>query len=712
MDETPVAQTRKQKRRRWLVVLLLPLLEMIPGRYPIRRASESWVLESDAGQWVQAVASLEIQGALRFDREVTQQLSRNLRLRIPAGTTLTVDAETRPMQRDAEQITVRPDRLALRSDQALTLIYRGVVVANSRRMYSEAVDGQVRLLAAGRYRVLTALLQLPRYRRIRSGPRRIWALPDDARVEATLQFHAGREIRMKQGELRLGAEGGRLTLRDGHFADGGWQAGQVSGGISLQENFRWKDTTLMLPVPAALEIRGDILRDAESPAVLATQLAIAVPGAGLQTRSQPQPASLHDWRLSAKLRLVLPPEDLRESTLEVEIQGRMDDLGLQVGRDELWIPRLDLAAVRPRLSWPRAGREIQISTAQALDIRGIRYTHRGRRDAFRLQDGRIRLSPLRADWVDKTLHLHTPALQLEAGRIQVDRRGQPLVMLDQQVTLTAQAARLIRLREGIQVEGGQVQGRAGRFQFQWDELSLLTTAAGFRFEGELHPPDLARFSGQLSLGAQTVLRHDGEGRVPSIDLLADAQSLMVEGSQDHLRVRLPALRLQMPLARLETVIAEALALNRDRIRQQTDRRGGVRLDLQELRSVTVAENALSVEVAGRGTYRGWVTIRNDFTAEVTARLVFPEAGALDEGTMGLDLFLDRINLDRFPTWIERRIPDWLDQPLIRHRLPMAELLPDLPEGIEVETLRLEAMEDIVQLLLSGSFRFEEPPGRD
>jgi len=220
--------SRKGRIGRWIVLVALTavLLENIPGTYVIDDAQDEFELDSWEGVGLLAVASASVEAELFFDRPTRHRISRNAEILVPADTRLTFQASMIPTVEEGEAVA-RPHDGDILSDRPLTFIYRGVTVARANRLRMREVDGEQKLQAVGRYRVLSALLTAHRYHRQKK-VRRDYQAPHTAKVDFTAEFHPDHTLEFGEGlTLRTGASPGTLRVRNAHFDQGEWVAGTL-----------------------------------------------------------------------------------------------------------------------------------------------------------------------------------------------------------------------------------------------------------------------------------------------------------------------------------------------------------------------------------------------------------------------------------------------------------------------------------------------------
>lgn len=223
-DRKPKPRKARWGRRTVLLAVLGFVLENIPGTYVIDEAQDEFDLDSYEGIGLLAVAAAEVDAELYFQEPALHRVSRNARIRVPADTRLTVSASMVPRV-EAGEVVARPDYGEIRSNRPLTFIYRGVTVARANVLRMRDTEEGPKLQAAGRYRVLSALLTAHRYHRQKE-VKRDYQPPATASMDFIARLHPEHELDFGQGlRLRTGPEPGTLRLEGARFEHGEWTAG-------------------------------------------------------------------------------------------------------------------------------------------------------------------------------------------------------------------------------------------------------------------------------------------------------------------------------------------------------------------------------------------------------------------------------------------------------------------------------------------------------
>lgn len=288
----PKASTKQSRLLRLSLLAVLGfVLQNFPGHYTLRRSSLNVNAERTEGIAVAGMASADVEAVLYFQDATLQRISRNAQLAIPAGSTLRIRARTVPvLDAEAGRVVVHPQDAVLLSDKPLTFVYRHVPLARSRELRSIPGDPNHRVRVHGRYRMLTALLNLHRYRRTRGGPRREWRPPTRADISFQGELLSGHSFVFSEKlQLRTTESPQHLRVDKLVFDQGRWTGGDIELHVQLEDLiYQTERDALRLP---RLDLTDPALRislsDGESPLHLHMPAPLEVSGLHW-TRTRPR----------------------------------------------------------------------------------------------------------------------------------------------------------------------------------------------------------------------------------------------------------------------------------------------------------------------------------------------------------------------------------------------------------------------------------------
>lgn len=676
------------------------LLQNIPGTYTFREASAEVDADSPEGVALLGMDALSLSATLEFDRSTLQRVSRNAQLRVPAGATLRLSAESRP-RLDAEngEVVLEPENVLLVSDKPLTFIYRNVPLARSREL-ATGPDGRLRV--RGRYRVLSALPRLHRYRRER-GPRRDWQAPDRARLDATGRFTPEHTYAFP-GEftLRSGAEGGKLRLEGLRYENGVWRKGRVETSLQFGGEMDASGIRLHEMREGSLILEGGFVEASAGVSTLDVNGRLAWEAAKLSARDDTLSASLPRSGARAQARLTLDRDHRVElQSLSAELTGRVENFLLDSERDQVSFPSLDLTDTPLRLEIDDPSHPIRIEAPRPLDLRGLSWTRARPGETLRIEDGRLRLDPmsvvLSGDDPPRASQLSG---LLEAWTVSLTRRETQRVTLTDGVRLRLRAER-VRLQDGeFLIEEGRVEGRTATLTAERNGLGATLRETVLAVHGDREDESVFTFQGRVQAHGGADVRVEGPRGLPDLSVFASSQALSFAGDQDHIRLELPKLTLSIPRDDLKAMLEEALDQNRDRIREETRDAIGVEVNVRDIRSLAFGEDSVEVVGAGRVSALGGI-FDTRFSARMRVDFDLPGDVMLDESKLGARVYLTGLSLNRVNPRIERLILNQVKQPLLRETRPLKRLVGDLPGGVRVAEARLYPEADSLALEISG-----------
>ncbi len=707
----PTPQPKKSKRRRRMLLALVLvaggfLLQNFPGQYTFREVSEEYERDTAEGIGISGVAAAELRAVLYFEEATLQRVSRNAQLAVPPGATLQLRARTVPrFDEDTNEVIVIPEDVEILSDKPLTFIYRNVPVAHSRELRSVPDDPKLRIRAHGRYRILSALPRLHRYRRKRDGPRREWQAPTRAEISFHAELKPSHTFAFDEKLVFTTSDAPQtLTLDNLVYENGQWTAGDVQLHLAFQAPLQFGRVAIDNPRDARINVNGRLSRrNAESLLTGSGRLTL-LSGFLRDTRDEFS-AALHNLEATPAGTLVLDRDlALSHENIAASLTGLFRDVKYNSGRDQLTLPLLDLQGPALRLSQNSREDPLRFHMPTPLDIRGLNASRNRPRETLRISDARLRLNPFvfDMDWGE------TPAGTgknltglLEAWSVHLSRGKDQHVALENGVRLTLRAGALSLVDGEILFEKGQATGSAGKisgtrgdFQagIQGSELSVRAdrgSAKAFSFEGELIPGE----SAQINLS--------GPGNLPDISLFADAHPVSFSGDQDQFRIGLPRLEISITREDLMAMLNTALAEQRERIRKETADEISVGVDIRRIRAVSFKENQVSVTGEGR-VYTFRDIISTSFSATMTVEFDLPGDIELDQADLVVRARLTGLSLDYVNPRIEQLILRRIRNPLLKLERPLQDMIRDIPDGIRIDHSRLHATDEHLVLEISGS----------
>ena len=709
-----MTKTHRTKRKRWIWLpilgLLAVLLQQIPGRYTFRDLSDDFDPGTPEAVLLAGVASAEVSAELYFARATVQRISRNAELGVPAGATLRLRARTTPqVDPESGEVFVAPEDVEILSDLPLTFIYRNVPLARSRELRSVPGDPEKRVRAYGRYRMLSALPHLHRYERRRGGPRRVWAAPDRAEVTFSATLHTGHTFSFEEGMHFTSASntGGSVQLTDLLFEDGRWLAGRLALEMGLADPLSFPGGQFREVVDGKLTLSGRVLppEGTERGRVaivgeLAMAEALLLGGKEMEDFS----VRLQDWETLFEGTGILDAEGkLDGEDFQVRWQHTLRDLSYRSPRDTLRLPYLDLRepALTFRLRDDFRGGTLRMT--EALDVRGIQWARQRRRESLRIEEGRLRMNPFEFDlsFDEKGIRGEGEGLSglLEAWSVGLRRDEDQQVTLLDPVRLNLQADRVVLEKGEIMIEGATVTGSAGKLEGRRKELQAVVNGAEVALQADRQSEQDFQFSGRvLAREGATVQLPEREG-LPDLDFFLRAGPVGISGDQDAFRVRIPSLRVSIPRKTIHEILDQMVSEQRERIREETEDELSVGVDVRRVQELAFFENRAVVVMEGR-VYMLRDMVHTSFSAEFTLDFEPPEDVALSEARLGFAATLTGIKLNRVNPRIERLILRRVRRPLFREARDLSSLVSDLPEGIMIDRVRLQAEDEQLVLTLS------------
>ncbi|WFB36501.1 hypothetical protein P3T73_01840 [Kiritimatiellota bacterium B12222] len=228
-------------------------LEYVPGKYTIDDFEDDYEIGSPEGIALLALSDAQVDGKLYFKEAARHRISRNAEIVIPADTYLTLHATTHPYV-EADEVILRPSSLVLRSDRALTFIYRFVTVARAKTMRIHPEDPEQRVQAIGQYRIISALCTAYRYQRQKE-VRREYKIPNWAQLDFDANFLADHELKTAQGyALSTGSTPGHLKIQNAVWIQNRWQSGSLDLRLPFSDLEPLVNKLLFFEFPENLEL--------------------------------------------------------------------------------------------------------------------------------------------------------------------------------------------------------------------------------------------------------------------------------------------------------------------------------------------------------------------------------------------------------------------------------------------------------------------------
>ncbi|MCC5849887.1 MAG: hypothetical protein JJU29_17510 [Verrucomicrobia bacterium] len=711
MTNPPTPLPKKTKgRKRILLLLLLAgvgiVLQNFPGQYTFKEVSEEYERDTIGGIGISGIASAELRAVLYFEEATLQRVSRNAQLEVPAGSTLNLRARTVPrFDEDTNEVIVVPEDVEILSDKPLTFIYRNVPVAHSRELRSVEGDPQYRIRAHGRYRILSALPRLHRYRRNREGPRREWEAPTRAEITFHAELKPNHTFAFDEKLVFTTAgESQRLVMDRLVYENGNWTQGDIDLNLAFQAPLQFGRVAIDNPRDARINVNGKLSRrDSES--LLTGNGNLTMLSGFLRDTRNEFTAGVNNLSANPAGTLVLG-KDLRldHEDVRATLTGLFRDVKYKTHRDEITLPLLDLTNPAIRLSMTNGNDQVRLQMPAPLDVRGLNWSRNRPRESLRISDARLRINPFAFE-----LNLGSPPSGvgenltglLEAWSVRLSRGEDQHVALENGVRLTLRAGRLIFADGEILVTKGQATGSAGTLRGGRGDFKAGIQGTGVSVRADRGSANAFTFEGELIPGEGAQINMTGPGALPDISLFADAQPVSFSGDQDHFRIGLPRLEISMTREDVMAMLNTALAEQRERIRQETADEISVGVDIRRIRAVTFAENQVSVTGEGR-VYTLRDIISTSFSATMSVEFELPTNTNLDQAEMGLKATLTGLSLSNVNPRIEQLILNRIRSPLLELKRPLKEMIQDIPDGIRIDHSRLYATDEHLVLELSGS----------
>ncbi len=700
-----------------LFLLLALALNNIPGWYTFDTLRETYDRDSPEGVALEGLASGRFRAELFFEEAAVQQISRSTRFSIPAGSTLYLGAhvETRTDEQENKVSVVFRD-VRVVSDKPITYKYRNLPLGVFRILESVPDDPKHRIRARGWYRIPGALFHLRDYGRAR-GPRRVWQMPTRAELVASAELKPEHTFVFEDAiEFSTSARAGAIHIEDAVFENDEWRDGQLAVTLHLGDVLRSGKVVLSGVQDGEAALHAGLGHRGGTGPELTAHGRISLSAATLDYDDQTATAQLSQVRARPQATLILAEERriLREGAM-VELSGRVGDLVIDNDRDRISIPLLDLQqplfSVRLDDDHPVA----YLHMPEPLNVRDLNWTRTRARETLRIENAGIQLEPLVYRLCPEEGGAGSDLRgSLWAGSARITRRDDQWIGVDQAPELEL-AAEAVRFHDGeILIHHGSVDGRAGLLATQQRDFSARLKEAEVSARINREEPDMFTYQGEARADGGGDIRIEGRTDVPDLTITVVAKPMAFEGDPDHTRVTLPELTFSVSGDDLLALLREALDQNRERIREETRRRGRFILDLHDVESIEVGDNEAEVFIRGRVRMMGpriWgerIRMTRSFTVGFIAEFDLPTAGLLHEAELGVRVESVRhLAFRALPDPVNRMLPylvDYLhDGPIIHERRSLDQFIRDVPEGIHVHHIRLHGEGRQPAVEVSGEF---------
>lgn len=708
-----------KNRKKWLLgicLLLLAALEYLPGWYMLRPVSVDFSVDSPAGKVLDAVEGAGININAAFRSSQVQQINSSVHLIIPAGTRVQASGLL-GSTRDGTNVVANLSAVSIAVDRPVAFYYRGIKLADVIDLNTSGVAGDRRLRARVRFRLLSALLSLPRYRRPENIERDL-LMPDSLELSASARLKGGYAVEVENAvRLVTGNAGGEIKLERAVYNDGRWQALQLAGNLPAVETFFLNGLHLSDVKDAGFNVR--LLADTGQGG---DQLLYFVPGSRLwlealrvtNTNDPSFSANISDFSLipSGGLRVTDKWRFVPES-LYIAPSGRVSGLLLDMPDTVAAFGEIDIGSAQPLAGPLEDGDGWFLRTAEALVIEGIDWTSGDEHYSLSLAGGGLRLNRFNLLFnTERGLIANAVGGGFSCVNIVFLPDENQQLNLPGGLKLDFSAERLRLHTNVVEVAGGLVQADAAQLSGRIDNVLFRMGDLDLRLAFDAESLDSFDFNGTLRTRGQTVVELKGAGHDADLSVLAAARTLNFSGNQDCLRVGLPWSRTRVDAKKLEHLIKAAFAVGRAGIREESRRVGRFVLDVRRISRIRFKENAAEVRADGRVTILGprilgWRTrVRVSFTADLLAEFEVLPGTLVNDSEIGVKMSLERINFKNFPDELERYIPDIIELfrrgALVETSTGVTELAEDAPFGVKIDRARIYPSGDDIMMDLSIS----------
>ncbi len=653
---------KKRFKRCWPVGLLLAAaLEFVPGRCTIKPVAFEYPLTSTAGHTLHAFESVNFFLSAGFHKPGMQRLSRNVELAVPAGTQMHA-AGTLISGIRGTNVVATVSALKISTSQPAAFYYRGIRLADVFKVQTANVSEAPALRAAVRFRLLSALVSLPRYRRPRDVERN-FSLPEQLDASVWAAIKDGHEIELNDGgalQLR-GIRNAGLSLR-------------LTGGNSAEDGY-----LLVLSPGSSLQV--------EALQVSGTNPAFMVEAGKLKLTPSGGIALTDDFRMQAR-------------NFSISVDGVLKGLLAEIGGSLLTVQEINLGAAVLTAGPLASGEGWYLRTAEELRAGNIDWRTTGDdglKASFSKAVAALRRFNLTVDphqgvsGNDISGYLNCAQMDLSPDENQSFRLGHGL-------TVDFAAQRIGLGTNLFSITNGEIRAEANVLDGELADVLFRT--GGLTLQVDIESESLERFTfdGSLRSRERTVLEMKDTDSAADLSVLASARTLNFSGDQDCLRVGLPWSRTRMDIKQLEQLVKDAFNAGRAGIRDESRRYGRFLLDVRRIRRITFKENAAEVRADGRVSLLGprilgWRTrIRVSFTADMLAEFEVPAGILTGDSEIGVKLSLERINFKNFPNEFDQYIPDIIEVfqrgALVDTSTGIGTVTDELPFGLIVNRARL------------------------
>jgi len=231
-----------EKKKKWIrrlkgllfLVFVGICLQNIPGSYTIDDFQDDYEVNSPEGIALLALSDVTVNAEIFFKEKARHRINRHAEIVVPAGVTLKASASAVPFV-EGDEVVARPKTLELTSDKPLTFIYRNVTLATAKRLAIDPEDPTEKVKVIGKYKVLTALATLHRYKR-QKAVKRDYKVPSSTTLSIQAHVLPNHKITTPQGySLDTGPQPGLLSVKDAVWNQGRWQAGYLSLSLHFSD---------------------------------------------------------------------------------------------------------------------------------------------------------------------------------------------------------------------------------------------------------------------------------------------------------------------------------------------------------------------------------------------------------------------------------------------------------------------------------------------
>ena len=694
----------KMRLKKWLpaiVLMLAVVIEFMPGRYTLKPLKFEYPQVSVTGKALEAVDAIDFSTVVMFDKPVVQQISRNVRLDVAAGTRFYCSGRIHTGV-DGTNVVAKVNLLNIRASRPVGFRYRGIKLADVFQVQTLGDGNSPELRAGVRYRLLSALTTLPRYRR-RSEKERQFIVPEHLEASIAASIKAGNKIDyMEGGDLVIGDEGGALLLQRVVVHDGRLQSADIFAGIPSLDHVKSGGVLLQRINDIDFSLRllaGGDASDA-SLMLVVPESSLKIASAQISSEDPAFAAEIRDFRLTPDGSVNIT-EDFRvcPRNLSVRVDGALRGVLANAGDGLLTVQEIDLTAALMSVGRQDSGNGWYLRTAEKLHAGSICWQTAGNANQAAFINGSASLRRFNLSFDPREgFYGNDVGGQIDFERVEFVPDENRRFMLDNGFQLDFAAESLGLGTNVFRINGGETRVSAPVLSGAVDDVIFRTS--GLSLEAELDSENLDRFdfSGTLRARERTVIKSGATDTDADLSVLASARTLNFAGDQDCLKVSLPWSRTSMDIEQLEQLVKDAFNQGRAGVMAESRRFGRFLLDVRRIRRITFKENAAEVRAEGRVTFLGprilgWRTrVRTAFRADLLAEFDFPAGMLTGDSEIGVRLSLERINFKNFPNEFDQYIPDIIEVfrrgALVDTSTGIGGVTDELPFGLLVDRARL------------------------